>query len=893
MQAAGNDFQIGLALREKWAQLANEGRALLRRDGDLGRNFLSYGQILIAFKESINQVVQLLDLNAEKGWGGDSSPGVLVRIRTCISRWQESISQLRTWCAWRRARSEAMEHNLSPLIKAYEEGDIQSVDLPKVFERSYTQWWLSAVTDNEIVLNQFFSPEHERKILQFRSVDDRYMELTKLMVQAKLAKKVPAANLGHLPNSEMGVLKREVGKKRRHKSIRQLLQEIPNLLPRIKPCLLMSPMSVAQYLDSNYPPFDLVVFDEASQIPIWDAIGAIARGKQAVIVGDPRQLPPTSFFQRVDLDEEIESDDVVEDLESILDDCIAAQIPWLHLDWHYRSRHESLITFSNYHFYGNRLMVFPSPYRKGLGVSWHHVPGGVYDKGKTRTNLAEAKAIVSEIVRRLQAPELSRFTIGVVTFNQAQQNRIEDLLDVARAETPELDQFFSEDLEEPVFVKNLENVQGDERDVILFSVCYGPDMLGRVSMNFGPMNKEGGERRLNVAITRARREVLVFSTLKADQINLSKTRAIGVKHLKNFLEYADKGPTAIAEAIETDLDSDFDSPFEEAVFDAIVKLGWEVHKQVGCAGYRIDLAVVDPESHGRYLLGIECDGANYHRSKTARDRDKLRESVLRDLGWELHRIWSTDWWTNPEQEIRKIERAIERAREIDQNGVYDIDEREVEEAEGREVFASSLVSGSSKPSNIDEFHPEQELIHYKPLIFYEKYGSIETFYESRSTPLLREKIVQIVEYEGPISLNLAANHISHLWGIKRVTKRVLERVLSVIPKDIIKTQKTSDGYFLWPKDIDPSNYDSFRVPDSSGGGSRQANDIPIEEVENALVYLLKQNVNAPLDELVRGTARLFGFNRVGRMVNERIRKSIKNLINQSIFVSDGEFLRIN
>lgn len=657
-RASGSDIERAAKLRERWARLATEGRELLRAEGEIGRVFIAFGEARDRFEEARRRVIDLLKLDAEATWGDRASADALGRIRSSVEGWRAAPRQLREWCAWRHARSSAMHFQLGPLVEAFETGRFPSSALGDVFERSYSQWWTAALTDAEEALSRFSSPEHERKIHQFQELDDRYMNLARIAIRARLDRNAPAMSTSAGQDPELGILKREIGKKARHKPVRQLLTQIPNLLPRLKPCLLMSPMSVAQYLDPSYPPFDVVVFDEASQIPVWDAIGAIARGKQAIIVGDPRQLPPTSFFQRAADDDEAPADDVVEDLESILDDCMSAQIPWLPLNWHYRSRHESLITFSNYHYYANRLLTFPSAHIDGLGVSWRHVPDGVYDKGKSRTNLAEAEAIAAEIVRRLRDPQLSAWSIGVVTFNEAQQTLIENLLDAERAKDPSLEEWFAEGAEEGIFVKNLENVQGDERDVILFSICFGPDAQGRVAMNFGPMNRDGGERRLNVAITRARREVVVFSTLVADQIDLSRTRARGVSDLKGFLAYAQNGPSAIAEAIQLDPDADFDSPFEEAVYEALVQRGWQVHKQVGCSSYRIDLAVVDPAAPGRYLLGVECDGANYHRAKTARDRDKLRESILRDLGWKLHRIWSTDWWTNPEREAAKLEAVL-------------------------------------------------------------------------------------------------------------------------------------------------------------------------------------------------------------------------------------------
>lgn len=884
LQTAGNDFERGASLRENWARLASEGRDLLRREGSIGGQFVAYGEALDAFKRARNQVAALLDLDAISAWGTESTPDALGRVRSSVADWEAAARQLRDWCAWRRARADAMRNNLAPLVDAYEQGTIRTTQLRPVFERSYTQWWLGAVTDREPVLSRFFSPEHERKIEQFREVDESYMRLTQRVVQSRLAQRVPATSTSVLPNSEMGILKREVGKKRRHMSIRQLLQKIPNLLPRLRPCLLMSPMSVAQYLDANYPPFDIVVFDEASQIPVWDAVGAIARGRQAVIVGDPKQLPPTTFFQHAEDDEEAERDEIVEDLESILDDCIGAQIPWLPLDWHYRSRHESLITFSNYYYYGNRLMTFPSSAREGLGVSWHHVPSGVYDIGKSRTNRAEAQEVVKEILRRLRDPEVARYSIGVVTFNQTQQTLIEDLLDAARAEDPQLDRYFAEDLEEPVFVKNLENVQGDERDVILFSICYGPDASGRVSMNFGPMNREGGERRLNVAITRARQEVIVFSTLKADQINLSRTRARGVADLKRFLEYAERGPSVIAEAVTLDPDADFDSPFEEAVFDALIQRGWEVHKQVGSARYRIDLAVVDPEAPGRYVLGIECDGANYHRAKTARDRDKLREGVLRDLGWRLHRIWSTDWWTDPAREILKLEKALRRARDIadDSTLLFQSTGRPV--ARDRKVFASAPFATPLEA--VPEPRPP-EFECYRPIgsVYI---GSQTDFYDQRASIAIQKRLIEVVRREGPISLALAAQRVAAAWDFGRVRLRALERIRLLIPKTEVRLQITDAGEFLWPKELDPANYAGFRVPDSDGRGARQADDLPLEEIGNAAVHLLEHHMSAPLDELVRETARLFGFRRVGRVVEDRIRKGIDGLIERGIARLDGE-----
>src|SRR5690606_30344504 len=303
-------------------------------------------------------------------------------------------------------------------------------------------------------------------------------------------------------------------------SIRKLFDQIPTLLPRIAPCMLMSPISVAQYFDVSKKHFDILIFDEASQLPTCEAVSALARAKQAVIVGDPKQMPPTSFFSTIKLDEENMD---VEDLESILDDCLSLSVPSKYLLRHYRSKHESLIAFSNVNYYENKLFTFPSSDDLNRKVKYHYIKG-FYDKGKTRTNKFEADEIVKYIQSHYNNPQKRKLSVGVVTFSQTQQNLIEDKLQNLFMSDPKLEEYTNES-DEPLFVKNLENVQGDERDIILFSVCYAPDEEGKMSMNFGPLNRDGGWRRLNVAITRARYEMHLFSTLHADQIDLSRTSA--------------------------------------------------------------------------------------------------------------------------------------------------------------------------------------------------------------------------------------------------------------------------------------------------------------------------------------------------------------------------------
>jgi very-short-patch-repair endonuclease len=858
-QLGGIDIEQAIRFRAQWAKLIAEGREQLAGVGPIGQRLQAYLETYDRFKKVETALTSLLVLDPLSAWGAPEVGDFPATVQGRCSLWQQNLNGLKAWCFWRAARREAQRLDLQPLIDAYEKQGLATEKLQGAFARGYYQWWCDTVIGSEPALCGFFSSAFEDKIRQFKKIDDKYTALTKKEIQARVAAKVPKGQADN-PNSETGLLRRQLQRKTGHMPVRALIQKIPNLLPRLKPCLLMSPISVAQYLDPGHSSFDLVVFDEASQIPVWDAVGAIARGKEAIIVGDPKQLPPTNFFSRADAEDGGDADEgIVDDMESILDDCIAAQLPQRHLNWHYRSRHESLIAFSNYHYYGNRLLTFPSPHQE-LGVSFRHV-AGEYDKGKSRTNRTEATEIVAEVVRRLLDPLQSGFSIGIVTFSQAQQMLIDDLLEEARRQNPEIEPYFADGSAEPVFIKNLENVQGDERDVILFSICYGPDAAGKVSMNFGPMNRDGGERRLNVAITRARQEVIVFSTLRAEHIDLSKSRSKGVADLKSFLDYAERGPVAIAERRSGDGEGECESPFEVEVCHALREKGYTVHPQVGCSGYRIDLAIVDPERPGRYLLGIECDGANYHRSRTARDRDKLRESILVGLGWTIHRVWSTDWWEKPAEELARIESAIEaagKAKPAPAPVVQPVSE----------LIAAAPTVAAYAPMK------EPVLPVYEPFVVRDIKGTPDDFYDVKSDRSIRELIEAVVSKEGPVSLELLARRVAEHWAVGRVTGRAVRRVEELCGKANVIVAREADGVYLWNPDQDPETFEIFRVAGEADNSKRDAEQLPPQEVANAALHVLEQNVSMPVMDLVRETARLFGYQRTGPAVEKAMRSGI-------------------
>ena len=503
------------------------------------------------------------------------------------------------------------------------------------FDKSFQAKLLDETMESEPSFGSFRGIAREAQIARFRELDERYAELARASLVARLAAEIPR-NYGRArkgDTSELGLLMHECGKKMRQKPVRQMLAETPTLMPSIKPCFLMSPLSVAQYLPVDAA-FDLVVFDEASQIPTWDAIGVIARGKQLIVVGDPKQMPPTSFFQKGP-DEEAE----VEDLESILDECLHAGLMSCFLGWHYRSRHESLIAFSNHRYYEGGLNVFPAAaLTDRLGVSFVHVPDGVYEASGSRTNRREAEKVADIVMRWMADPECAGKSIGVVTFSEAQRDLVEDLVDERREAAPELEARFAEQGDEPFFVKNLENVQGDERDAIVFSVGYAPDANGKFNMVFGPLSNQGGERRLNVAITRAREKIVVVSSIHGRQIDTDRVSRQGPADLRAFLDYAEKGYRIVLPQADATNDR-----FAEEVAATLEKAGAKVSRDVGCGGNRVDVAVRDPSDDARYVMGVTCDGRGYAGARTARDRDQLRDEVLASLGWNVVHVWAVDW----------------------------------------------------------------------------------------------------------------------------------------------------------------------------------------------------------------------------------------------------------
>ncbi|WP_435924162.1 DUF3320 domain-containing protein [Paenibacillus sp. DYY-L-2] len=786
-------------------------------------------------------------------------------------KWTSHLDQLRDWSIWQRVRLQAEELGLLPLITPYEEGQISNEQLRNAYERGLYKKMANFIIARNEQLKSFSGSVFEETLIRFKEADEQYMKLTRQEVVARLSSRVPHMTHEASQSSEAGILQRAIRSGGRNISIRKLLEQIPNLLPRLVPCMLMSPISVAQYLDPDHYHFDIVIFDEASQVPTAQAVGALARGKQSIIVGDPKQLPPTSFFSKNSQESE-EEDPVLQDMESILDDCLAIGMPERHLSWHYRSRHESLIAFSNAHYYENKLMTFPSPNEPVSSVKWCPVDG-FYDRGRTKQNLAEGKAVVAEIIRRIQDPLLRQQSLGVVTFSSIQQTLIEDLLEEELKQEPELEVLLMQ-LPEPLFIKNLENVQGDERDVILFSVGYGPDSSGKVSLNFGPLNRQGGWRRLNVAVSRARYEMLIFSTLHAHHLNASRISSRGVLGLKAFLEYAEKGKR-ILPAGEASSKGHTDSHIHRSLAFELKKHGFQTDLFVGASGYRIDLGVLLPDSD-QYVLGILLDGPMYQNADSARDRNILREEVLGQLGWNLLRVWSPEWWENREGVISRILEAIESGKEIkkiqNESKAQIAATREHEVIDRFQAQVTSTVLVEPDVSIIPK-----EIQTYRVCVLDAVPLGADLFNSPENSELILEQIKKVIQEEGPISRGLLSKRILQAWGISRLGARVDQRLRELLSR-IKPNYSESDGIiFYWPEGINPSEYGIYRAS-SDESERRMAEDLPPEEVAVAVKSILASQISLPQDDLLRQVVKTLGYARSGSALDKAIRSGIRKAI---------------
>lgn len=791
------------------------------------------------------------------------------------SSWEAHLDELRDYCSYLAVRRQLCAEGLEIIPSVLESGILDSRSIVATAQKALYRACILWIMEREPLLSGFNGTVFEQRIQHYKELAVQFEQLSREELVARLSAKVPTTSLNFAASSEMGILQKAIRSGGRMQSIRKLFDSIPTLLRRLSPCMLMSPISVAQYIDPSYPPFDLVIFDEASQLPTCEAVGAIARGKHVIVVGDPKQLPPTSFFNINQVDEDNFDQ---EDLESILDDCLALSMPQEHLQWHYRSRHESLIAFSNRQYYDNGLYTFPSP--NDLESKVRFIPiTGFYDRGKTKQNRAEAEAVVAEILRRLRDPVLRTQSIGVVTFSAVQQNLIADLLEHAFAEEPALDEW-NATMEEPLFIKNLENVQGDERDCILFSVGYGPDQQGNVALNFGPLNRDGGWRRLNVAVSRARQEMLVYSVLQPDQIDLSRTRSDGVAGLKAFLQFAKNGKGALP--MKEGQQTAVPDSLADRIAASLREKGYTVDTHIGCSAYQVDIGIVHPNHPEQYLLGILCDGVQYRKAGTARDRNLLQVSVLQSLGWHICRVWSLDWWENPDKERAKIEEQIRLALEDPEI------ESSISAAEG--TAAEKIVvenTASSAEITVSQIPAPLNLPLYERCVLPLSGKENEAFYDTANNRLVLSQLTQVVQKEAPISRTLLCKRVLEAWGMTRLGARIDRRFEELLATLRFPRTQTEDRLFFWDVTQNPQEYDEIRVP-GEDEYRRNLEEIAPEELAAAVRVVLEQQIGLSEEDLRREVTRLLGFARTTEAMLPSLSAGLETAVRRGVAHRDGE-----
>jgi superfamily I DNA and/or RNA helicase/very-short-patch-repair endonuclease len=814
--------------------------------------YLSWDQYqtqLDAFKPLINQIS--LDLSIKK------------------NEWQNKQSNLQLWIKnldfypmWRNIssiRNELKKWQLHTIIDEYSPNEIGTKDLWTEFQHQYLLQVLQAILQKYSYLKSFTAVEHEKLIRKFIDLDTKRLHLNKIRIFAQILDLRPklAEFMHDQQSTDIGFLEHELSKTRNIKPLRKIFALSKNYITKIMPCFMMSPLSVASYLPitdfEQY--FDVVIFDEASQVCPEDAIGAILRGRQLIVAGDEQQLPPTSFFNSTSFLEEDTED--IEDLESILKECSGIGFNNVPLNWHYRSRKEGLIAYSNRHFYQDKLQTFPDPRNnkfksntnpaKDIGnlpaIEYVYVTHGLYEN---QMNKIEAARVANAIIHHFK--ENPALSLGVIAFSLKQEGAIRSALDALIREDSSLEELLKSNKQEEFFIKNLESVQGDERDFIFFSIGYGPNSAGQISANFGPLNREGGYRRLNVAITRAKIHIKIFCSFLPGSIGYDRSAASGFQKLLKYLEFSHSGvldaPTSTQPKPLV-----FESEFEEQVAQQLRNMGYEIDTQVGCSNYRIDIAVIDPDQPNRYLLGIECDGASYHSTRSARDRDRIRHEVLTRLGWNLFHIWSPEWFKSPQNVLSQIRKTIEQLRKTPSPtknyspspGVTEI------KIATKEPNGKTTASQQKTPEFREKFFQIQGICEYNPYPSVQQYQK-ETFYNSNHT---RMSVIQkIIENEGPIHQNLLEKHIKTVFGINSIGNRIR----TILNSDYYSLKRVGD--FFLPSTQKGSQ---IRICKDYRKDPRKFDEIYDQEIGRCMKIVTDLANTKDQDVIFNKTASMFGF----------------------------------
>jgi hypothetical protein len=779
-----------------------------------------------------------------------------------LSALRQSSGDIEEWRVFAQTIVELRERGLDEIASSMLSQRVPADQIEQVLERTVLTGWVDETLRADPRTRKSRRQDRDEVLQGFRDLDRQlHLEAVARVIQVCNEKRPTAVS------GEFQIIEREGAKKTKHMPVRDLLMKASNAALDLKPCFMMSPLSVSQFLPPQLK-FDCVVFDEASQVKPADAVNAIYRGRQVIIAGDERQLPPTSFFDRGVQDDDVYDEEEVDEFESILS-LAKAGVMQLPLRWHYRSRHESLISFSNREYYDSELITFPGAieYSDELGIHFEHVPEGVYARGGSKDNVIEARRVVERVIHHATTrPDRS---LGVIAFSDAQASRISVELDAVRRQRPDLDDFFAQDRLDGFFVKNLESVQGDERDVIIFSIGYGRDEFGKFTMNFGPVGREGGERRLNVAATRARERVEVVASVTAG--DFQETTNVRVQSLKRYLDYAERGIVAFADQGVTGQEPD--SPFEEDVIRVVRELGYEPRPQVGQAGFRIDIGVVHPEKPGRFVLGIECDGATYHSSRVARDRDRLRQEILEGLGWNIYRIWSTSWFRDRNAEIERLREVLQSATSKQAMLFTPRQRRTIPEPE---VFELEQVVAPWATE-----YSEDGLA---------KIRSIRSFGELVSSEELQNMLLRIVEVLQPAHLEKIEYAVKEIQGFSTLSANRKEAIGTELRSLVRRREFVKDRYgFFWrggEQEVvvrrgDPAKPETVR----------KAVHVSPDEAKLAMFWLTRDGRSVEKDQLKLDAARLFGWLRSGPEVQALLDKAFNELVEKGDLtqLSDGRW----
>lgn len=797
-------------------------------------------------KTAIAQVLEKLDFDEQIAAADKvlSELGFPDQI-ALLTNWKLKLNEIQFAVLWNNLVETIKDEGFAYLTAIALDWEEAAQYLKVSLQKTWYEYLIKKAMTDRPPLRGFERTSHEETIGKFIKLDLLNLQYNRARVALKHYESLPKQEGG----GQWNILRSEFNKKARHMPIRKLMQEAGLAIQTVKPVFMMSPMSIANFLPPGGIEFDLVIFDEASQVRPVEALGALLRGKQLVVVGDSKQLPPTSFFDQMNSETEDE-DNMTADMQSILGMCDGQGAPQSMLRWHYRSRHESLISLSNHEFYENKLVIFPSPGSKfHLGLVFHHLPDAIYDRGKTRTNPIEAAAVADAVIEH--ALKNPKQTLGVVAFSTSQMQEIQNALEIRRRKQPEAESFFRSHVHEPFFVKNLENVQGDERDVIFISIGYGRIADGKVPMSFGPLNNEGGERRLNVLITRAKYRCEVFTNITSDDINPTALTKFGIRALKSFLYYARHGTFDT----EQDIPVLVNRPFEDLVAEHLVQAGYIIRKKVGSEGFYIDLAVVDAAHPGRYLLGIECDGEAYGQAKSARDRDRLRSQVLETIGWKIYKVWSTEWYRNPERELQRLLEAVEKAKE--QASLNDLVEEELLED------SNSLFREEKVPVVVPFYEqaalPADLADHELHLLSFDQIG---------------KWIAHVVAVESPVHFEEMIRRITSAAGVN-MSSRIRYTVNAATDHAVNLKLVVKKEEFLWNPEMEvPVIRDRSKLP----AGSRKLAYISPEEMNLAIKKVVENSIGIQTDAAVPLIAKLFGFNRL----TEEIRRDILAVIEQGV-----------